>query len=95
MIDSLGIGALPDGSQYADWGADTLGHVAEACANGNDDRHRRSRKGTLHLPNMVRLGLDRAAALEAGKVPPGLKSEAPPAGLFGYAGKIGTRKIRC
>jgi len=27
VLDSLGIGAMPDADRYGDWGADTLGHV--------------------------------------------------------------------
>lgn len=92
MIDSLGIGALPDADQYGDMGADTLGHIAETCARGGDAPIGRHRKGTLHLPNLVRLGLGRAAALATGRVPPGLSSDATPSGMFGCAGKIGTGK---
>ena len=29
VLDSVGIGALPDASQYGDEGAHTLGHIAE------------------------------------------------------------------
>ena len=29
VIDSLGIGALPDAAAYGDAGTDTLGHIAE------------------------------------------------------------------
>ena len=43
MLDSVGIGELPDASDYGDVGRDTLGHIA------------RSRR--LNLPNLVRLGL--------------------------------------
>lgn len=44
VIDSLGVGAMPDAAKYTDEGADTLGHIAEAV------------KG-LHLPNLQKLGL--------------------------------------
>ncbi|MGB7682250.1 MAG: phosphopentomutase [Candidatus Acidiferrales bacterium] len=43
VLDSVGIGELPDAADYGDVGRDTLGHVA------------RSRQ--LQLPNLVRLGL--------------------------------------
>jgi len=43
VLDSVGIGALPDAAQYGDVGRDTLGHVA--------------RSRLLRLPNLVRLGL--------------------------------------
>jgi len=43
VLDSVGIGELPDAASYGDVGRDTLGHIA------------RSRR--LNLPNLVRLGL--------------------------------------
>ena len=43
VLDSVGIGAMPDASAYGDSGSDTLGHIACACP--------------LHLPNLVKLGL--------------------------------------
>lgn len=44
VLDSVGIGALPDANKYGDENANTLGHVAEFC-NG------------LKLPNLEALGL--------------------------------------
>lgn len=44
VIDSLGVGALPDADQYGDMGTDTLGHIAE-------------KMGGLKIPNLVNLGL--------------------------------------
>ena len=43
VLDSVGIGPLPDAADYGDAGRDTLGHIARARP--------------LHLPNLVRLGL--------------------------------------
>jgi len=43
VLDSVGIGELPDAADYGDVGRDTLGHIA--------------RSRPLHLPNLVRLGL--------------------------------------
>jgi phosphopentomutase len=43
VLDSVGVGALPDADRYGDVGRNTLGHVAESRA--------------LALPNLVRLGL--------------------------------------
>jgi phosphopentomutase len=43
VLDSVGIGELPDAAQYGDIGRDTLGHIA--------------RSRPLALPNLVRLGL--------------------------------------
>ena len=35
VLDSLGLGSSADAHRYGDNGADTLGHIAEACAEGN------------------------------------------------------------
>jgi phosphopentomutase len=43
VLDSVGIGELPDAAAYGDVGRDTLGHIA--------------RSRPLKLPNLVRLGL--------------------------------------
>jgi phosphopentomutase len=43
VMDSVGIGAMPDAAAFGDTGRDTLGHIAE-------------RRG-LRVPNFVRLGL--------------------------------------
>ena len=32
VLDSVGIGGAEDAGSYGDAGADTLGHIAEACA---------------------------------------------------------------
>jgi phosphopentomutase len=50
VLDSVGIGALPDAGDYGDVGRDTLGHVAESRP--------------LTLPNLVRLGLANIAPLK-------------------------------
>ena len=44
VLDSVGVGAMPDAEAWGDAGSDTLGHVAEAV-------------GGLSLPNLERLGL--------------------------------------
>src|ERR1700687_4457890 len=43
VLDSVGIGAMPDASDYGDAGSDTLGNIA--------------RVRVLRLPNLCRLGL--------------------------------------
>ncbi len=43
VLDSVGIGELPDAADYGDVGRDTLGHIA--------------RSRPLQIPNLVRLGL--------------------------------------
>jgi phosphopentomutase len=50
VLDSVGIGALPDAADYDDTGRDTLGHIAKSRP--------------LALPNLVRLGLANIAPLD-------------------------------
>ena len=49
VLDSVGIGALPDAAEYDDVGRDTLGHIAKSRS--------------LALPNLLRLGLANIAPL--------------------------------
>lgn len=44
VIDSLGVGAMPDAGEYGDGGADTLGHIDEHMPE-------------FQIPNLVKLGL--------------------------------------
>jgi phosphopentomutase len=80
VLDSVGIGGAPDAAAYGDDGADTLGHIAEACAAG---RAETGRTGPLRLTNLDRIGLGAAAALATGRRPPGLSAQ--PQGLWGAA----------
>ncbi|RMH46812.1 MAG: phosphopentomutase, partial [Alphaproteobacteria bacterium] len=34
VLDSVGCGGAPDAADFGDEGANTLGHIAEACAAG-------------------------------------------------------------
>jgi phosphopentomutase len=83
VLDSVGIGAAPDADLYGDQGADTFGHIAEACAEGRADRIN-FRKGALRVPWLDRLGLGRAHELATGSIPPGLGDE-PIIGRYGCA----------
>jgi phosphopentomutase len=74
VLDSFGIGATADAAQFGDAGADTLGHIAEACANGRADKSG-VRSGALRIPNLARWGLGRAAEISTGAVPPGLQTD--------------------
>jgi phosphopentomutase len=70
VMDSVGIGSAPDAAAYGDAGADTMGHIAEACAQGHVDTA--TRQGPLQVPNLVRLGLAQACRLASGRSPRGL-----------------------
>jgi phosphopentomutase len=54
VLDSVGVGEMPDAAQYGDAGSDTLGHIAQ------------SRK--LHLDNLCALGLGNIRPLD--RLPP-------------------------
>jgi phosphopentomutase len=56
VLDSVGIGELPDAKDYGDVGRDTLGHIARSRA--------------LKLPNLVRLGIANIKPLEHLAAPP-------------------------
>ena len=74
VMDSVGIGGAPDADQYfndgvPDTGANTMLHIAEACAVGQADIHR---EGPLKLPNLTALGLGNAIELACGLRAPGI-----------------------
>jgi phosphopentomutase len=50
VLDSVGVGAMPDAAAYGDEGSDTLGNIA--------------RLRPLHLPNLCRLGLGNIRPLQ-------------------------------
>ena len=83
VLDSVGIGAAPDAALYGDDGANTVGHIAEACALGDADNAHR--QGPLHIPHLVELGLGEACHLASGCRPPGLKYRASTVSHFGCA----------
>jgi phosphopentomutase len=91
VMDSFGIGASADADRFGDIGADTLGHIADACAAGKADRPG-LRQGPLHLPNLTRLGLARAAKGSAGKSPAGLDAMAPVDAAHGFAAELSSGK---
>ncbi len=73
VLDSVGIGGAPDADRFfnggtSDEGANTLLHIAEACA---EDRVP-ERSGPLRLPHLSGMGLGGACALACGVRPPGL-----------------------
>ncbi len=56
MMDSFGIGGAQDAARFNDEGADTLGHIAAA-------------RGGLKIPNLLALGLGKAAQASTGQAP--------------------------
>jgi phosphopentomutase len=90
VLDSFGIGGAPDAADYGDTGADTLLHIAQACAQGQGDRPG-LRVGPLHLPNLDALGLGAAGKLSSGTLAPGL-SEKPLGGRWGIGREVSKGK---
>ena len=79
VMDSVGIGGAPDADQYfndgrPDTGANTLGHIVDACARGESEE---GRTGLLHLPHMAGLGLFHALALATSERRSGLCPDSP------------------
>ena len=52
VLDSLGIGAMPDSERFGDTDVDTFGHILE-------------RMQTLDIPNLTRLGMLRLLSQSA------------------------------
>ncbi|MCI5535257.1 MAG: phosphopentomutase [Lentihominibacter sp.] len=54
VMDSLGIGALPDAGRFGDEGADTLGHILDSCS--------------LRIPNLRKLGMGNITGAAGGRL---------------------------
>ncbi|MGI3168613.1 phosphopentomutase [Pseudooceanicola sp. C21-150M6] len=92
VMDSVGIGGAPDADRFfngdlPDTGANTLAHIAQACAEG---RAEEGRSGPLHLPHLDALGLGAAVRLASGDAVPGLS--ATPTGTWGAATEVSPGK---
>jgi phosphopentomutase len=92
VMDSVGIGGAPDADRFfngaiPDTGANTVGHIAAACARGEAEI---ARTGPLALPTLAALGLGDACRLASGDSCPGLG--AATTGLWGAATEISRGK---
>ncbi|WP_071797793.1 phosphopentomutase [Natronohydrobacter thiooxidans] len=87
VLDSVGCGGAPDAAEFGDLGANTLGHIAQACAAGQAED---GRSGPLRLPVLDSLGLGAAIRLASGADTPGLG--AAPTGLWGAATEVSRGK---
>jgi phosphopentomutase len=83
VLDSVGIGGAEDAAAYGDAGADTVGHIAEACAAGKGDRTG-LRSGSLKLAHLDRLGLSSAVRESTSLALPNLGATGTPTGRWGY-----------
>ncbi|MCL1983601.1 MAG: phosphopentomutase [Clostridiales bacterium] len=68
VLDSLGVGALPDAESYGDAGADTFSHIEEEM----------SKAGGFAIPNLLRLGFGNIEGAAQGRL-----KQSGPAGAFG------------
>ena len=87
VMDSVGCGGAPDAGDFGDEGANTLGHIVEACAAG---RAEEGRSGPLEVPHMERLGLGAAIRMASAIALPGMR--AAPQGIFGAATEVSRGK---
>lgn len=93
VLDSAGCGGAPDAHAFfndktvPDTGANTLAHIAQACAEGQANE---GREGLLKMPHLDALGLGEAIRLASGDDVPGL--DAKPTGLWGAAQEVSKGK---
>ena len=87
VMDSVGCGGAPDAAAFGDEGANTLGHIIAACAEG---RAEEGRSGPLRAPNLGALGLGAAIRLASGMETPGF--EGAPTGIWGAATEVSRGK---
>jgi phosphopentomutase len=78
VLDSLGVGGAPDAAAFGDTGADTLGHIADAC--------------DLRVPHLAALGIGEACRSATGRVPRGLEIDRWTRGHAGSAAEVSTGK---
>ncbi|MGJ9417868.1 phosphopentomutase [Massilia sp. CMS3.1] len=83
LLDSFGLGALPDADQYGDTGANTFGHIAEWAAKEGKP---------MSLPNLERLGLAAAAHKASGEWAAGFEKRDGFTGAWGAAREQSTGK---
>lgn len=90
VIDSMGCGGSPDAASFGDAGADTLGHIASACASGAADNS--ERRGLLFAPCLDSLGLGLAAQLSTGAPLAGFSNVLRAGASAGYACEVSSGK---
>lgn len=83
LLDSLGVGASLDAHEYGDTGANTLGHIAQYCAEGKADNT--TRQGGLYIPNLCRLGLQNIVLASSGQPLAACPVIEHPDSFWGYA----------
>ncbi|NIB44151.1 phosphopentomutase [Pseudomaricurvus alkylphenolicus] len=89
VLDSFGIGSTEDAERFGDAGSNTLGHIAQRCAQGQAEE---GRTGPLRLPNLTRLGLMHAAKESSGRFPEGCDTSADVMGAYAHAKELSSGK---
>lgn len=92
VMDSVGIGGAPDADRFfngdlPDTGANTLGHIAQACAAGQAEV---GRSGPLHIPTLAGLGVGAALTLADGLTVDDLTADVT--GAWGAATEVSNGK---
>lgn len=92
VMDSVGIGGAADADTFfngevPDTGSNTVGHIAQACAQGLAED---GRSGPLNIPNLVALGLGAAVEQSSGLRIEGL--DGPVTGTWGAASEVSRGK---
>ena len=92
LLDSFGIGASKDASDFGDQGSNTFLHILEACKDGKADSKMRS--GALKIPNLKAKGLYKAAQMSCFDQPnhPLLFCDSKINSAYGYAKEISKGK---
>ncbi|GAB3397298.1 phosphopentomutase [Massilia agilis] len=83
LLDSFGLGALPDADKYGDAGANTFGHIAAWAAEEGKP---------MSLPNLEKLGLAAAAQRACGEWAAGFNMREGFTGAYGVAREQSTGK---
>lgn len=89
VLDSFGIGSSPDADKFDDVGSDTFGHIVEKCFLGHANI---GRKGSLNIPNLVKLGIVEAYEKSTGKYPLGFNKSSKVIASYGFASEISSGK---
>ncbi|XBC43279.1 MAG: phosphopentomutase [Buchnera aphidicola (Meitanaphis flavogallis)] len=89
VLDSFGIGSTSDAHKFNDVGANTFGNIVKFCYLGKANI---GRVGPLHIPNLISLGLLRAANKSIGKKLFGIEDSKIIVGSYAYSSEISSGK---
>ncbi|QIQ42101.1 MAG: phosphopentomutase [Buchnera aphidicola (Microlophium carnosum)] len=89
VLDSFGIGSSSDADKFNDIGADTFGHIVEKCFLGEANI---GRKGSLFIPNLVKLGIINAYKESTGNYPLGFDQNLHTIASYAFASEISSGK---